>query len=231
MLAHLGPHLGCLLRAPDPQPQASPSPRFNYVIDFRFGRIGTPLPPTGLHLSVPFLSLRVLLTGCNLETAPEAASVLSRCRLALHFNEMVLPGSARAGSAASPPRGTLRLWSCSFAFLNYFVLHYSLIEKRSVFELSLHAWGWAGAGPPAVLSPPHPDQGCIGRSALGSAEARRRLWARRGAPDGLPRFRPAPAAQKRPEKQIWPQLSTTTRLSGTFGLTTHSPQSALSRWV
>lgn len=45
-IAHLGPHLGRLLRIRDPQPRASRSPRFNYVIDFRFDRVGTPLPPT-----------------------------------------------------------------------------------------------------------------------------------------------------------------------------------------
>lgn len=100
-LAHLGPHLASLLGPPDPQPQASPSPRFNYVIDFRFGRIGTPLPPTGLHLSVPFLSLRVLLTGCSLETAPGAAS--ARLAAASPYTPTKWSSRAGAGRVCSPP--------------------------------------------------------------------------------------------------------------------------------
>lgn len=90
------------------------------------------------------------------------------------------------------------------------MLHYSLIAKRSVFELSLHAW--AGAGLPAVL--------CLllirMRGVLGGLHWDLR---KRDACLGLggelqprsPRPGPAPAAQKRPEKQIRPQLSASKR--------------------
>lgn len=93
-LTRLGPYLGRLLGTRDPQPRASPSPRFNYVIDFRFGRAGTPLPSDCLNFSAPFLHFRVLLKGRHLETGPRAAGSGLGCGLALHSNEMVLRGWA-----------------------------------------------------------------------------------------------------------------------------------------
>lgn len=195
-LARLGPHVGCNLRAPGPRPRASPSPRFNYVIDFRFGRIGTPLPPTGVYLSVPFLSFRVLPTGCNLETAAGPAAARLAAASPYTPTKWSPAGSARpglqpAGHAGPRPR------SCPFSLLNYFVLHYSRIEKRSVFEGSLRARGWAGlpAGPP-----PRPDAGCVGRSAWDPRERDPRPWARRGAPAAPPESRPRARGPEAPRE-------------------------------
>lgn len=115
-LARLGPHLGSGLRTPDPQSRASPSPRFNYVIDFRLGRLETPLPPTGFNLPVPFLSLRVLLPGWAASQRPPWGASAGRAA-ASPFT----PTKWSSGLGAPAARGS-GLRSC----LDCRGLHYSL---------------------------------------------------------------------------------------------------------
>lgn len=212
-LARLGPHLGGFLRTPDPQPRASPSPRFNYVIDFRFGRVETPLPPTGFNLSVPFLSLRALPPRGNSQAAPGPRPRPSHQRNG--------PPGPAAGAAAARRAG---LCGCGAA---------RPPPERSALHSSLR-----GAAAPSYRRPPGAGPGRAARGCRlpaprrgcsevcpGPAEAQRPAPGSAGSSSRVPvpRLGPAPAAQKRPEEQTWPQLSATARPSGTPGLGSEPP--------
>lgn len=125
---------------------------------------------------------------------PSAASVRSGAAASSYTPTKWSSCGCQRGRAAAAP--ALTLWSCPFAFLNYFVLHYSLIEKCSKFELSLHAWARSWPLRVSVFSL-HSNEVCV-RSGLRPEEARCLVQARRGARAAssrtrAPRLRPTSA--------------------------------------
>lgn len=177
-----------------------PLPVFNYVIDFRFGRLETPLPPPGFNLPVPFLSLRALPPRVILRLPRAAASPFTPTKWS--------PGPGRAarprGSEAAGLPAALRA-------LRSFILCGGAAEHH-------RRRGRAARG--LLLAP---RRGC-----RGSARDPRRRSARSGL-GGEPSLVPGPETRpcargpEAPREANRPQPCTTARPGGTPGLGLGAP--------
>lgn len=166
------------------------SPRFNYVIDFRWA---APLPAT-----VPTSRLPFCVASRNLEPAPPLAGFwgVPGRRLALHAKEMVLPGPGAPRAAAAPVPGRAR----------------GAAPRPRPLRLFFSASSGVRAGSPGPCArgsslPPTPRE-VHSKGGAQTRGNRRRRRAPRGAPAAAPQD-PAAPAQQPARCNVRPQLCAT----------------------